>query len=83
MVDLDPAQSEEQKGMSSALVLSTIAFNALGTVLVAPSRRDGDFARHAGFVGSLTGQTRRRWALRWSFCRAPQLLPFLRDNFTN
>lgn len=39
LICLDPAQSEEQKGMSSALLLSAIAFNALGTVLVAPSRR--------------------------------------------
>jgi mRNA interferase ChpB len=55
MVNLDPTQGHEQKGMRPALVLSTTAFNALGTVLVAPIAQGGDFARHAGFAAPLTG----------------------------
>lgn len=54
MVNLDPTQGHEQKGMRPALVLSTTEFNALGTVLVAPITQGGDFARHAGFAASLT-----------------------------
>lgn len=55
MVDLDPKQGKEQKGIRPALVLSASAFNALGTALVAPITQGGDFARHAGFAASLTG----------------------------
>lgn len=55
MVDLDPTQGKEQKGMRPVLVLSASAFNALGTVLVAPITQGGDIARHAGFAASLTG----------------------------
>lgn len=55
MVNLDPTQGHEQKGMRPALVLSTSAFNALGTVLVAPITQGGDFARHAGFAAPLSG----------------------------
>ena len=55
MVNLDPTQGHEQKGMRPALVLSTNAFNALGTVLVAPITQGGDFARHAGFAAPLGG----------------------------
>ncbi|MYM36686.1 type II toxin-antitoxin system ChpB family toxin [Duganella sp. FT94W] len=55
MVNLDPTEGHEQKGMRPALVLSTSAFNALGVVLVAPITQGGDFARHAGFAASLSG----------------------------
>lgn len=55
MVNLDPTLGHEQKGMRPALVLSTNAFNTLGTVLVAPITQGGDFARHAGFAASLSG----------------------------
>lgn len=55
MVNLDPTLGNEQKGMRPALVLSTSAFNALGTVLVAPITQGGDFARHAGFAATLSG----------------------------
>lgn len=55
MVDLDPSEGHEQKGMRPALVLSTSVFNALGVVLVAPITQGGDFARHAGFAASLSG----------------------------
>ena len=55
MVNLDPTQGHERKGMRPALVLSTSAFNALGTVLVAPITQGGDFARHAGFAAPLSG----------------------------
>lgn len=55
MVNLDPTLGHEQKGMRPALVLSTNAFNMLGTVLVAPITQGGDFARHAGFAASLSG----------------------------
>ena len=55
MVNLDPTEGHEQRGMRPALVLSTSAFNALGVVLVAPITQGGDFARHAGFAASLSG----------------------------
>ncbi|NML61247.1 type II toxin-antitoxin system ChpB family toxin [Massilia sp. RP-1-19] len=55
MVNLDPTEGHEQKGMRPALVLSVSAFNALGIVLVAPITQGGNFARHAGFAASLTG----------------------------
>lgn len=55
LVNLDPTQGREQKGLRPALVLSTTAFNALGTALVAPITQGGDFARHAGFAASLAG----------------------------
>ena len=55
MVNLDPTEGHEQRGMRPALVLSTSAFNALGIVLVAPITQGGDFARHAGFATSLSG----------------------------
>lgn len=55
MVNLDPTEGHEQKGMRPALVLSTAAFNALGLVLVAPITQGGDFARHAGFAAALSG----------------------------
>lgn len=55
MVNLDPTEGHEQQGMRPALVLSTSAFNALGVVLVAPITQGGNFARHAGFVASLSG----------------------------
>lgn len=55
MVSLDPTLGHEQRGMRPALVLSTAAFNALGTALVAPITQGGDFARHAGFASPLSG----------------------------
>ncbi|WP_348697428.1 type II toxin-antitoxin system ChpB family toxin [Duganella fentianensis] len=55
MVNLNPTAGHEQQGMRPALVLSTSAFNALGTVLVAPITQGGDFARHAGFASPLAG----------------------------
>ncbi|MBJ7314335.1 type II toxin-antitoxin system ChpB family toxin [Rugamonas sp. CCM 8940] len=55
MVNLDPTEGHEQRGMRPALVLSAAAFNALGVVLIAPITQGGDFARHAGFAASLSG----------------------------
>ena len=55
MVSLDPTLGHEQRRMRPALVLSTAAFNALGTALVAPITQGGDFARHAGFASPLSG----------------------------
>lgn len=55
MVNLDPTEGHEQRGMRPVLVLSVSAFNALGVVLVAPITQGGDFARHAGFAASLSG----------------------------
>ena len=55
MVNLDPTEGHEQRGMRPALVLSTSALNALGVVLVAPITQGGDFARHAGFAATLNG----------------------------
>jgi mRNA interferase ChpB len=51
IVGFDPASGHEQKGAGRpALVLSTQAFNQLGTVLVAPITQGGSFARYAGFT---------------------------------
>ena len=36
MVNLDPTEGREKKGIRPALVLSTSVFNGLGMVLVAP-----------------------------------------------
>ncbi|MES2740774.1 MAG: type II toxin-antitoxin system ChpB family toxin [Pseudomonadota bacterium] len=55
MVNLDPTEGHEQRGLRPGLVLSATAFNALGVVLVAPITQGGDFARHAGFAASLDG----------------------------
>ena len=55
MVSLDPTLGHEPRDMRPALVLSTAAFNALGTALVAPITQGGDFARHAGFASPLNG----------------------------
>ena len=54
-VTLDPVAGREQNGTRPALVLTPMAFNKLGDVLVAPITQGGDFARHAGFAVSLTG----------------------------
>ena len=51
LVGFDPACGHEQKGVGRpALVLSTGAFNQLGTVLVAPISQGGNYARYAGFA---------------------------------
>lgn len=56
MVSLNPVTGREQQGeQRPILVLSTAAFNALGTVLVAPITQGGDFARVAGFAAPLSG----------------------------
>lgn len=55
LVNLDPSEGFEQKGVRPAMVLSTSVFNALGVALVAPITQGGDFARHAGFAASLSG----------------------------
>lgn len=55
-VSFDPVVGREQQGaMRPALVLSTRAFNALGTALVAPITQGGNLARFAGFAVTLQG----------------------------
>lgn len=54
MVNLDPTQGHDQKGVRPALVLSASAFNALSIVLVAPITQGGGFARHVRFAASLS-----------------------------
>ena len=49
-VDLNPVQGREQGGARYVLIVSTKAFNVLGTPLVCPITQGGNFARHAGFV---------------------------------
>ena len=49
-VDLNPIQGREQGGARYVLIVSTKAFNLLGTPLVCPITQGGNFARHAGFV---------------------------------
>ncbi len=55
-VNFEPVVGREQQGeMRPALVLSTRAFNALGTALVAPITQGGNLARYAGFAVTLMG----------------------------
>jgi len=54
-VDLNPIKGREQAGARYVLVVSTKAFNSLGTPLVCPVTQGGQFARHAGFAVSLSG----------------------------
>lgn len=54
-VDLNPIQGREQSGARYVLIVSTKAFNELGTPLVCPITQGGNFARHAGFAVSLSG----------------------------
>ena len=54
-VDLNPIQGREQAGARYVLIVSTKAFNVLGTPLVCPITQGGNFARHAGFAVSLSG----------------------------
>jgi mRNA interferase ChpB len=55
-VSLNPVVGRELQGeMRPVLVLSTRAFNALGTALVAPITQGGNLARFAGFAVPLQG----------------------------
>lgn len=54
-VDLNPSQGREQGGARYVVIVSTNAFNILGTPLVCPITQGGSFARHAGFAVSLSG----------------------------
>ena len=52
-VSLDPIGGHEQAGARYVLVVTTQAFNDLGTALVCPIRQGGAFARHRGFAVQL------------------------------
>ena len=55
-VSLNPVRGHEQQGdYRPFLVLSPVAFNRLGTALVAPITQGGNFARFQGFAVPLTG----------------------------
>jgi mRNA interferase ChpB len=54
-VDLNPTRGREQMKPRPVLILTTRAFNALGTPLVAPITSGGAMARHEGFAVSLPG----------------------------
>ena len=54
-VNLDPIEGREQAGARYVLIVSTRAFNILGTPLICPITQGGNFARHAGFAVSLSG----------------------------
>jgi mRNA interferase ChpB len=55
-VNLEPVAGREMRGEARpALVLTPMAFNQLGDVLVAPITQGGDYSRYAGFAISLTG----------------------------
>ena len=51
-VNLDPIVGREQAGARYVLIVSTKAFNILGTPLICPITQGGNFARHAGFAAS-------------------------------
>lgn len=55
LVNLDPIEGREQAGARYVLVVSSKAFNSLGTPLICPITQGGNFARHAGFAVSLSG----------------------------
>ncbi len=53
---LNPPAGRERKGdFHLALIVSPVAFNVAGLVLVAPIAQSGDVARYAGFAVSLGG----------------------------
>lgn len=52
---LDPTQGHEQQGKRYVLVVSTRAFNKLGTQIVVPITLGGAGSRNAGFAVSLIG----------------------------
>lgn len=54
-VNLNPIAGREQAGARYVLVVTTRAFNALGTPVVVPVTLGGNFARHKGFAVSLAG----------------------------
>lgn len=54
-VDLNPILGREQSGARFVLVVSTAAFNQLGTQFVCPITQGGNYARNSGFAVSLIG----------------------------
>jgi mRNA interferase ChpB len=54
-IDLDPTKGREQQGKRFVLVLTPVAFNRFGLVLVCPVTQGGAFAREHGFAVSLSG----------------------------
>ena len=54
-LDLDPTCGREQQGQRYVLVLTVVAFNRFGLVMVAPVTQGGQFARENGFTVSLSG----------------------------
>jgi mRNA-degrading endonuclease toxin of MazEF toxin-antitoxin module len=49
-VSLNPIRGHEQAGARYVLVVTTQAFNDLGTPVVCPITQGGAFARHRGFA---------------------------------
>jgi mRNA interferase ChpB len=58
-VDLNPIRGHEQAGAWYVLVVSTRAFNDLGTPMVCPITQGGGFARHRGFAVKLEAKGKR------------------------
>jgi mRNA-degrading endonuclease toxin of MazEF toxin-antitoxin module len=54
-VDLNPTEGREQAGPRYVLIVSSRAFNQLGTPLCVPITTAGNFARFAGFAVTLMG----------------------------
>jgi mRNA interferase ChpB len=54
-IGLDPVKSREQQGKRPVLVLTPLAFNQLGLVLVCPVTTGGGFTRRHGFAVPLGG----------------------------
>jgi len=55
-LNLNPTAGRQQQGdFRPALIISPVAFNVSGLVLVAPITQGGDFARYAGFAVPLSG----------------------------
>jgi len=52
-VNLNPIRGHEQAGARYVLVVTTRAFNDLGTPVVCPITQGGAFARHRGFAVTL------------------------------
>src|SRR5947209_4731857 len=52
-VDLNPIQGREQAGPRYVMIVTPREFNVLGTPIVCPITRGGNFARARGFAVSL------------------------------
>ena len=53
-VNLNPTNGREQAGANNEMAVTVRALNNLGTPILCPITKGGDFARQRGFAVSLT-----------------------------